>query len=90
MIRGIHACDLPLLFSYNWELVGNIIFVYISNPDLVGYNYQQTLLVYIIIGYVATTYLDCLLINNLWDVLFKFIHALILYFIIKLRYITSF
>ena len=38
---------------------------------------------------VGTTCLDCLLINNLSDVLFKFIHALILYFTFKLRYITS-
>ena len=42
-ITVFHVCDPPLLFSYNWELVGNITFVYISNPDLVRYNYQQAL-----------------------------------------------
>ena len=41
-------------------------------------------------SFVGTSYLDCLLLNNLSDVLFKFIHALILYFTFKLRYTTSF
>ena len=39
---------------------------------------------------VGTTSLDFLFVNNLSDVLFKFIHALILYFTFKLLYITSF
>ena len=43
------VCSLPLLFSYNWELVGNTTFDYISNPDLVRYNYQQALVVYFVI-----------------------------------------
>ena len=49
-ITTFHVCDPPLLFSYNWELVGNITFVYINNPDLVRYNYQQALVVYFVIG----------------------------------------
>ena len=49
-ITAFHVCDPPLLFSYNWELVGNTTFVCISNPDLVRYNYQQALVVYLVIG----------------------------------------
>ena len=44
------VCDPPLLFSYNWKLVGYITFVYISNADLVRYNYYQALVVYFVIG----------------------------------------
>ena len=36
-----------LLFSYNWELVGNTTFVYVSDPDLVWYNYQQAQVVFL-------------------------------------------
>ena len=43
-----HVCDPSLLFSYTWKLVGNIAFVYVSNPDLVRYNYQQALVVYFV------------------------------------------
>ena len=48
-ITAFYVCDPPLLFSYNWESVGNITFVYMSNPDLVRYNYQQALVVYFVI-----------------------------------------
>ena len=43
------VCNPPLLFSYNWELVGNITFAYIGYPDLVRYNCQQALVVYFVI-----------------------------------------
>ena len=43
-----------------------------------------------VVANVGTTSLDFLFVDNLSDVLFKFIHALTLYFTFKLRYITSF